>query len=91
MNLRPSFRRLSAPLLAFLFIVAQASACPDCLLKNSGGIIEPQTVAAKLAFSASTLLLLGILFSALGFMIWTMVKTCRELSKERPLSSHGEL
>ena len=90
MNLRISFRRLSAPLLALLFTVAQSSACPDCLLKNSGGYIEPQTVAAKLAFSASTLFLLGILFSALGFMIWTMVKTCRDLSQERPLSSHGE-
>ena len=73
-----------------LVAASHAVACPDCQIKNSGGTIEPQTIAAKLAFSASTLLLLGIVFSALGYMIWTMVKTCRDLSKERPLSSHGE-
>ena len=70
-----------------------ARACPDCALKNSGGIIEPQTVMAKLAFSSSTFLLLLVLFSVLGFLVWSMVKTCRELdnqSKELPLSSRGE-
>jgi hypothetical protein len=44
-------------------------------------------MTAKMAFSSSTLLLLGVFFSVVGFMIWIMVKTCRELNQERPLSS----
>ncbi len=87
MNERLSFKGLSAAAMVMLGAMTNAGACPDCALKSSGGIIEPQTVMSKLAFSSSTLLLLGILFSVLGFLIWSMVKTCRDLSKERSLSS----
>lgn len=93
MNERLSFKGLSAAAMVMLVAVMNAGACPDCALKNSGGIIEPQTLMAKLAFSFSTLLLLVILFSVLGFLVWSMIKTCRELdkqSKELPLSSRGE-
>jgi len=40
--------------------------------------------------NGSTLFMLGIFFAVAGFMTWMMVKTCRELSKERPLSSIRE-
>ena len=75
---------------ALLFSVASVSACPDCALTSTGGQIETQTIVSKLAFSSSTLFMLGIFFIVLGFMTWMMVKTCRELSKERPLSSIRE-
>ena len=87
MNERILFKGICAAVMVMLAEGTNAVACPDCALKSSGGIIEPQTVMAKLAFSASTLLLLGVLISVLGFLIWSMVKTCRDLSKERPLSS----
>ena len=81
------FLKPSLALAALLLACQSATACPDCALKSSGGLIEPQTMTAKMAFSSSTLLLLGVFFSVVGFMIWIMVKTCRELNQERPLSS----
>lgn len=80
---------LKSPLVlsVLLLAVQSAVACPDCALKSSGGLIEPQTMTAKMAFSSSTLLLLCVFFSVVGFMVWIMVKTCRELNQERPLSS----
>ena len=81
------FLKPSLALAALLLACQSAAACPDCALKSSGGLIEPQTMTAKMAFSSSTLLLLGVFFSVVGFMIWIMVKTCRELNQERPLSS----
>ncbi|MEI6322489.1 MAG: hypothetical protein WCP60_05230 [bacterium] len=87
MNERLSFKGISAAAMVMIVAVTNVGACPDCALKSSGGFIEPQTVMSKLAFSSSTLLLLGILCSVLGFLIWSMVKTCRELNKERSLSS----
>ncbi len=91
MILRHPFRRLSATLFGIVCTVSQAGACPDCALINSGGTIEPQTVTAKLAFSFSTILMLGVFFCVFGFLVWIMVKTCRDLEKERLLSGHGEL
>lgn len=96
MNFRKSNRHLLILLSAILFSAASLFACPDCALKNSGGIIEPQTVTAKLAFSTSTLIMLGIFFSVLGVLVWSMVKACRDLNlhtihnlnKELPLSSN---
>jgi heme/copper-type cytochrome/quinol oxidase subunit 2 len=79
----PKIPRFARFLPALPLLVARASACPDCLLKNSGGVIEPQTVTAKLAFSASTLFLLGIFLSVVGVMVWMMIKTCRDLDRER--------
>jgi hypothetical protein len=81
------FRIYPVALIVMLIMASQGEACPDCTLKNSGGVIEPQTVMAKLAFSASTLLLISILFMVLAFMIYSMVKACRDLGKERPLST----
>jgi len=80
------------PILSFLVFATMlmlsgvAYACPDCALINSGGVIEPQTVAAKMAFSWSTLCLLCVFFSVVGCMVWAMVKTCRDLAKEKMLS-----
>ena len=91
MNSYNSIRR-RALLLAGIFItVANASACPDCALINSGGVIEPQTVMSKLAFSASTLFFISIFFSLMSFLIWMMVKTCRDLNQERILNSPSEI
>jgi hypothetical protein len=33
--------------------------------------------------------MLVIVFSVIGFMAWIMVKTCRDISRERPLSSNS--
>lgn len=87
--------RLYLALLFFwvLFNETTAQACPDCSLQNSGGMIEPLTVVSKMAFSSSTLFMIGIFCTVLSFMVWIMVKTCRELteqSKERPFSTRGE-
>ena len=70
--------------------LANATACPDCALKGTGGQIEPQTGVSKLAFSSSPLFMIGIVFGVLGFMTWIMVKTCREIGRERALSSSLE-
>jgi heme/copper-type cytochrome/quinol oxidase subunit 2 len=75
---------------ALLLSVPSVYACPDCALTSTGGQIETQTIVSKLAFSSSTLFMLGIFFAVAGFMTWTMVKTCREISRERALSSSGE-
>lgn len=72
-----------------LALGATAGACPDCALRNSGGYIEPQTVVAKMALSDNTLFMIAVVLGVLGFMVWMMVKTCRDLAKERPLSSSG--
>lgn len=64
---------------------ASAGACPDCALKNSGGVIEPQTVTAKMALSDNTLFMILVVVGVIGFMVWMMVKTCRELAAQREL------
>jgi hypothetical protein len=46
---------------------------------------------SKIAFSFSTVFLLGMFFLAMSFLIWMMVKTCRDLSLERPLTSPSDL
>lgn len=74
----------------FILSLANALACPDCALKGTGGQIEPQTVVSKLAFSSSTLFMIAVVFAVIGFMSWIMVKTCRDISRERPLSSSLE-
>lgn len=88
-HFRSSLRRVGLGIFALVVSAAQVIACPDCTLKNSGGVIEPQTVMAKEAFSYGTVVLMGIFLSVVAFMIWSMVKACRELDihKERPLSS----
>lgn len=66
--------------------IAPVLACPDCALKNSGGVIEPQTVTAKMALSDNTLLMIAVVIGVLGFLIWSMVSTLRELEAQRGLS-----
>jgi len=70
--------------------LANAMACPDCALQGTGGQIEPLTIVSKLAFSSSTLFMIGTVFSVVGFMTWIMVKTCREISREHSPSSSLE-
>lgn len=87
MNFQHSFRNLTMVLVALFVTGSRAIACPDCTLISSSGPFEPQTMASKIAFSASTLLFIGIFFTVMGFLIWSMVKACRDLNLERPLSS----
>jgi len=75
----------SFPAALLLAAAATAGACPDCALKNSGGVIEPQTVTAKMALSDNTLFMILVVIGVLGFMVWMMVKTCRELAAQREL------
>jgi heme/copper-type cytochrome/quinol oxidase subunit 2 len=70
-----------------LSVASTASACPDCALKNSGGVIEPQTVTAKMALSDNTLFMILMVVGVIGFMVWMMVKTCRELTAQRSLQT----
>ena len=64
-----------------------ATACPDCALQGTGGQIEPLTLASKTAFSSSTLFMIGVVCAVVGFMFWMMVRTCREISRDRDDSS----
>lgn len=61
--------------------VTVAGACPDCALKSSGGLIEPQTMTSKMAFSSSTLLLLGLIFSVIGLMVAFLISYCRQYDR----------
>ena len=74
-------------LLAALLLAtaAGAGACPDCSIRNNTTLVEQGSTTAKLALSDNVLLMIGIVFAVLGFMVWTMVKTCRELSAQRAL------
>jgi hypothetical protein len=67
---------------AFWFAaITVAGACPDCALKSSGGLIEPQTMTSKMAFSSSTLLLLGLVFSVIGLMVAFLISYCRQYDR----------
>jgi heme/copper-type cytochrome/quinol oxidase subunit 2 len=77
-------------LTALLLFVTKGVACPDCALTATGGQIEPQTVVSKLAFSSSTLFMIGMFLVVVGFMTWIMVRTCREIGRSRNLSSSLE-
>lgn len=88
-NYRVIFSRIAMAMMIGFVSLSTVSACPDCQLKNSGGIIEPSTVMSKLAFSISTLLLLGIFFAIMGFLISAMVKACRDLAQDRMNKEHS--
>lgn len=77
-------KSLSAVLLTVA--AATAGACPDCKIQGNTGYVEPQTATAKMALSDNTLLMIVVVLGVIGFMVWMMVKTCRDLAKERPLS-----
>jgi heme/copper-type cytochrome/quinol oxidase subunit 2 len=75
----------SLPVALLLAAAASAGACPDCSIKNNTTLVEQGSTTAKLALSDNVLLMIGIVMSVLGFMIWMMVKTCRELAAQRDL------
>ena len=75
---------LSAVLL--MAAAASAGACPDCKIQGNTTYVEPQTATAKMALSDNTLFMIVVVLGVLGVMVWMMVRTCRDLAKERPLS-----
>lgn len=81
--------RFSKLIPAALLLAAAASAwaCPDCSIKNNTSLVEQGSTTAKMALSDNVLLMIGIVFAVLGFMVWMMVKTCRELDAQRVLQT----
>jgi heme/copper-type cytochrome/quinol oxidase subunit 2 len=79
--------RFSKSITAVLLLAAAATAgaCPDCSIKNNTSLVEQGSTSAKLALSDNVLLMICIVSTVLGFMIWMMVKTCRELAAQRDL------
>jgi heme/copper-type cytochrome/quinol oxidase subunit 2 len=73
------------PVALFVSAVTSALACPDCSIKNNTTLVEQGSTTAKLALSDNVLLMIVIVMSVLAFMIWMMVKTCRELAAQRDL------
>lgn len=70
-----------------LAAAATAGACPDCKIQGNTSYVESQTGTAKMALSDNTLFMIAVVLGVLGFMVWMMVKTCRDLAKERHPSS----
>lgn len=66
-----------------LAAIAQAGACPDCKLASSGGLVETQTMTAKMAFSSSTLVMLGLVFTVVGLLVAYLVSYCRQYDRLR--------
>jgi hypothetical protein len=81
-------KHITAALLTTSGFLSGALGCPDCSIQNNTTLVEQGSTTAKLALSDNVLLMIGIVISVLGFMIWMMVKTCRELAAERNLQ-HG--
>lgn len=73
------------PVVLFVAAASSSIGCPDCSIKNNTTLVEQGSTTAKLALSDNVLLMIGIVMSVLGFMIWMMVKTCRELAAQREL------
>jgi len=70
--------------------ITAAGACPDCALRSSGGLIEPQTMTSKMAFSSSTLLLLGLVFTVIGLMVAYLISYCRQYDRFREYEARRE-
>lgn len=79
MNLAKKLLAASLSLAAF----ATAGACPDCKLASSGGMVETQTMTAKMAFSSSTLVMLGLVFTVIGLLVAFLVSYCRQYDRLR--------
>lgn len=75
------------PCALLLAATASAGACPDCSIRNNTSMVEQGSTTAKLALSDNVLLMIGIVFAVLGFMVWMMVKTCREFDARRVLQT----
>lgn len=76
---------LFIPAAVLLAAAATVGACPDCSIANNTTLVEQGSTTAKMALSDNVLLMIGIVFAVLGFMVWMMVKTCRELAEQRLL------
>lgn len=77
MNL--SMRILAA--LLWVAAISTAGACPDCKLASSGGLVEAQTMTAKMAFSSSTLVMLGLVFTVVGLLVAYLISYCRQYDR----------
>lgn len=75
----------SIPVVLLLATAAGAVACPDCTIRGNTSYVESQTATAKAALSDNTLFMILVVLGVLGFMVWMMVKTCRELAAQRDL------
>lgn len=61
--------------------ISAAGACPDCKLASTGGFVETQTMTAKMAFSSSTLLMLGLVFTVVGLLVACLISYCRQYDR----------
>jgi len=75
------FLKPSLALASLLLACDSAVACPDCALKSSGGLVEIQTMTAKMAFSSSTLVLLGLVFTVIGLLVAFLISYCRQYDR----------
>lgn len=66
-----------------LAAIATSSACPDCKLASTGGLVETQTMTAKMAFSSSTLVMLGLVFTVIGLLVAYLISYCRQYDRFR--------
>lgn len=83
-------KRLLAALF-WLAAIATASACPDCKLASSGGFVETQTMAAKMAFSSSTLVMLGLVFTVIGLLVAFLISYCRQYDRLREYEARRDV
>ncbi len=74
-----------------LAAIAAANACPDCKLASSGGLVETQTMTAKMAFSSSTLLMLGLVFTVIGLMVAYLISYCRQYDRFREYEARRDV
>ena len=74
-----------AVLLTTAGLLSGAFVCPDCSIKNNTTLVEQGSTTAKMALSNNVLLMICIVLGVLGFMVWMMVRTCRELEAQRSL------
>lgn len=70
---------------------ATAGACPDCKLASSGGLVETQTMTAKMAFSSSTLLMLGLVFTVIGLLVAFLISYCRQYDRFREYEARRDV
>ena len=76
-------KTLSIAIACGLFALADASACVGCRQPGIGGVDEPQTVMAGMAFSWSVISLLVLVVVVLGGLTVYIAKTCQRLDREK--------
>jgi len=77
--------------LLWLAAIPTAGACPDCKLASSGGLVETQTMTAKMAFSSSTLVMLGLVFTVIGLLIAFLISYCRQYDRLREYEARRDV